>query len=257
MTAALLVAAMTTVTALPHSRTGKGPALVLVHGLGGDRHVWDDATRELAKSFTVVAVDLPGHGEAPAPATFDADEIARRIVETARQEKLEHVVVVGHSLGGFLSAHIDDPLVRALVFVDIGIGALFSSGEEAQVRDGLAKNRDALLRDWFAAISKPGAQRERVTAGVKKLADTTITGYVHLIATQPTKKLHAPALLMASPLTLPKKKPQAEELAAIGYTMPVRVELFDDSMHWLMWDEPKKFVATLRAFAPTAAKTER
>jgi pimeloyl-ACP methyl ester carboxylesterase len=249
VTVALLVAALTTVTALPHSRTGKGPGLVLVHGLGGDRHVWDDATRELAKSFTVVAVDLPGHGETPAPATFDADEIARRIVETARQEKLEHVVVVGHSLGGFLSAHVDDARVRALVLVDIGIGTLFSAADETQVREGLAKDRNALLSGWFGEISKPGAQRERVTAGVKKLADATINCYVHLIATQPAKKLHAPTLLMASPLTLPKKKPQAEELAAVGFTMPVRVERFDDSMHWIMWDEPGKFVATLRAFA--------
>ena len=106
---------MTAVTALPHTRTGKGPALVLVHGLGGDRHVWDDAARELAKSFTVVAVDLPGHGEAPAPAAFDADEIARRIVETARQEKLDQVVVVGHSLGGFVARTSDDRAGRARV----------------------------------------------------------------------------------------------------------------------------------------------
>ena len=250
MIGALLVATMATVTALPHSRTGKGPAIVLVHGLGGDRHAWDDVARELAKSFTVVAVDLPGHGEAPAPATFDADEIARRIVETVRQEKLADAVVVGHSLGGFISAHIDDKLVRALVLVDIGIGKLFTEAELAELRTGLAKNRDATLSGWFAAISKPGAQRERVTAGLKKLADDTILGYGHMLATQPVGKLHAPALVMASPLLLPKKKPQAEELAAVGYDpKQVRVERFDDSMHWLFWDEPQKFLSTLRAFA--------
>jgi pimeloyl-ACP methyl ester carboxylesterase len=251
MTAALVATMMmTTVMALPHTRSGKGPAIVLVHGLGGDRHMWDDAARELAKSFTVVAVDLPGHGEAPPPATFDADEIARRIVETARQEKLSRVIVVGHSLGGFIAAHIDDPLVRALVIVDIGIDGLFSRDEEAEVREGLAKDRDKLLSSWFAAISKPGAQNVRVTTGLKKLADATILGYVHVMATQPTKKLHAPALVMASPLLLPRKKSQAEELAAVGLgDKSLRVVRFDDSMHWLMWDEPTKFLSTLRDFA--------
>jgi pimeloyl-ACP methyl ester carboxylesterase len=247
---ALLVAALTTVTALPHTRTGQGPAIVLVHGLTGDRHTWDDVARELAKSFTVVAVDLPGHGDAPAQARFDADEIAARIVETARQEKLGRIVVVGHSLGGFITAHLHDPSVAGIVLVDIGIGGLFSGEEEAQVRDGLAKDRDALLTSWFAALSKPGTQRERVTAAAKKLADATIRGYVHVMATQSTKTLHAPALVMASPLLLPRKKPQADELAAVGYDpKSVHVERFDRSMHWLMWDEPDKFVKTLSEFA--------
>jgi len=252
---ALLVAALTTVTALPHTRTGQGPAIVLVHGLGGDRHLWDDAARVLAKSFTVVAVDLPGHGDAPAPARFDADEIAARIVETARQEKLGRVVVVGHSLGGFIAAHIHDPSVVGLVLVDIGIGGLFSGDEEAQVRDGLVKDREALLTSWFAALSKPGAQRARVTAGAKKLSDATIRGYIHVMATQPTKTLHAPALVMASPLLLPRKKPQAEELAAVGYdAKTVRVERFDSSMHWLMWDEADKFLTTLTRFAASVER---
>jgi len=247
---ALLVTALTTVTALPHTRTGQGPGIVLVHGLSGNRGLWDDAARALAKSFTVVAVDLPGHGEAPAPARFDADEIAARIVETARQEKLGRIVIVGHSLGGFIAAHVHDPSVAGIVLVDIGIAGLFSSNEEAEVRDGLAKNREALLTSWFANISKPGAQRERVTADLKKLSDATIRGYVHVMATQSTRTLHAPALVMASPLLLPRKKPQADELAAVGYdAKTVRVERFDASMHWLMWDEPGKFVKTLSEFA--------
>ena len=123
------------------------------------------------------------------------------------------------------------------------------------MRDGLAKNRDTLLTGWFAALSKPGAQRERVTAAAKKLADATILGYVHVMATQPTKKLHAPALVMASPLLLPRKKPEAEELAAVGYdAKQIRVVRFDDAMHWLMWDEPEKFVTTLTRFAASVER---
>jgi pimeloyl-ACP methyl ester carboxylesterase len=140
-------------------------------------------------------------------------------------------------------------VVRGLVLVDIGIGKLFTDAEIAELRTGLAKNRDATLAGWFGAISKPGAQRERLVAALKKLPDQTILGCVDMIASQPATQLHAPALVMASPLLLPKKKPQAEELAAIGYTMPVTVERFDHSMHWIFWDEPAKFVATLRAFA--------
>ncbi len=41
---------------------GRGPDLVLLHGWGLNLRVWDGLTRELAKSFRVIAVDLPGHG---------------------------------------------------------------------------------------------------------------------------------------------------------------------------------------------------
>ncbi len=250
--AGVLLAVATAVTPLPHTRTGHGPAIVLVHGFGGDRHTWDEVAPELAKSFTVVAVDLPGHGEAPEPANFDADRIAEQIVATVRQEKLSPAIIVGHSLGGFIAAHLRrQPAVKGLVLVDIGIGRLFSEKEVAELQASLAKDREATLRGWFGAISRP-AQLERLLVGLGKLSGSTILGYITMLAKQPANpRLAQPTLLMASKLTLPNKKPLAEELAAVGYSDPhgLSVTRFDDSMHWIFWDERDKFLATLTDFA--------
>jgi pimeloyl-ACP methyl ester carboxylesterase len=47
---------------------GCGEPVLLVHGLGGDRRTWDDLVEDLAADHTVIAPDLPGHGESDAPA---------------------------------------------------------------------------------------------------------------------------------------------------------------------------------------------
>ena len=50
-TAVIMTAILTTTAAtappLPHAVSGKGPAVVLMHGMGGDRHVWDAVAARL------------------------------------------------------------------------------------------------------------------------------------------------------------------------------------------------------------------
>lgn len=74
------------------------PTLVLVHGAGGDHHVWDVLRKELG--LDTIALDLPGRGEGTPCAT--AGDAARSILATlaARQLDLARTVVVGHSYGG-------------------------------------------------------------------------------------------------------------------------------------------------------------
>ncbi|MFN5717015.1 MAG: alpha/beta fold hydrolase, partial [Bradyrhizobium sp.] len=43
-------------------RMGEGPSLLLIHGTGAATHSWRDMLPLLARHFSVVAPDLPGHG---------------------------------------------------------------------------------------------------------------------------------------------------------------------------------------------------
>jgi pimeloyl-ACP methyl ester carboxylesterase len=51
--------------AIAHTRAGSGEPLVLIHGLGGSRRIWEPVIDRLAAERDVVAVDLPGFGESP------------------------------------------------------------------------------------------------------------------------------------------------------------------------------------------------
>ena len=51
---------------LAHRRSGSGPPLVLVHGLGARQSSWDPVLPGISAAREVVTVDLPGHGDSPA-----------------------------------------------------------------------------------------------------------------------------------------------------------------------------------------------
>ena len=82
---------------------GSGPALVLIHGLGGQMgHFNYGAVRALSERYRVVAVDRPGSGHSTRPDGVPADlsTQARAIAALVRQLGLVRPTVVGHSLGG-------------------------------------------------------------------------------------------------------------------------------------------------------------
>jgi pimeloyl-ACP methyl ester carboxylesterase len=82
------------------------PALVLVHGLGSAATIWKSLLPQLSKSFTVYAIDLPGHGEAPLDEgeKYDPQSLARGIIEELeRSHQVTELHVAGNSLGGWIA----------------------------------------------------------------------------------------------------------------------------------------------------------
>ena len=50
---------------IAYERTGAGPPLLLIHGLGATRGIWRPQIERLARERDVIAVDMPGFGESP------------------------------------------------------------------------------------------------------------------------------------------------------------------------------------------------
>jgi pimeloyl-ACP methyl ester carboxylesterase len=82
-------------------KTGDGPALVLLHTLRTQLDVFQKVIPELAKSFTVYALDYPGHGWSDIPSTdytpaFFADIVGKFLDEL----KIQNATLAGISIGG-------------------------------------------------------------------------------------------------------------------------------------------------------------
>jgi pimeloyl-ACP methyl ester carboxylesterase len=83
---------------------GKGPPLVLLHGLFVDHSTWDDVAAKLSEEFQIVAPDLPGFGESekPSPGRFPygIDAFTEAVADLYAGLDLGRAAVVGHALGG-------------------------------------------------------------------------------------------------------------------------------------------------------------
>jgi pimeloyl-ACP methyl ester carboxylesterase len=80
---------------------GRGPAVVLLHGLGGFAESWRHNIPALARVATVYAVDLPGFGlSSKPPARYRLADSARALHGFILAMGLGRVAVIGHSLGG-------------------------------------------------------------------------------------------------------------------------------------------------------------
>jgi pimeloyl-ACP methyl ester carboxylesterase len=87
--------------AISYTKAGTGPAVLLIHGLGGTRRTWRHLIPGLARTHTVIAPDLPGHGLSDLPAgdySLGAHACAMRdLLLTLGYPRAS---IVGHSLGG-------------------------------------------------------------------------------------------------------------------------------------------------------------
>jgi pimeloyl-ACP methyl ester carboxylesterase len=105
---------------------GRGPTLLLLHGVIGSLHAWEGWVKELAGSYRIVRIDLPGFGLSDHLASHDyTPEHAVELIEQIRTHlHLEHFFLVGNSLGGFLSwyyaAHHPERVDKLILIDPIG-----------------------------------------------------------------------------------------------------------------------------------------
>lgn len=89
---------------LNYREQGSGPTVILLHGFPMNLHVWDDLAEKLSDSFHVVTADLPGFGKSPGlPEGFTLEDVARTLFRWISEKHFSKPVIVGHSLGGYVT----------------------------------------------------------------------------------------------------------------------------------------------------------
>jgi pimeloyl-ACP methyl ester carboxylesterase len=107
---------------LRYIKTGEGPTLVLLHTLRTQLDLFEKVIPELAKSFTVYAVDYPGHGYSDIPpARYDADYFAEATEGFLDALDLNDVTLAGVSIGASIAlilAARSNPRVSRVVAIN-------------------------------------------------------------------------------------------------------------------------------------------
>jgi pimeloyl-ACP methyl ester carboxylesterase len=152
-------------------RSGAGPAIVLTHGLGDSAETWSGLRPHL-DGFETWAWDMLGHGQSAKPTEKSAysmqgvlDDLEDVIDRVGRD-----VVLVGHSLGGYLSQHRavrDLSSIRGLVLIATGPG--YRDPIRREKWNGLVRKTAARFEGPAAAAQMAEQHDELVMANLERL----------------------------------------------------------------------------------------
>ena len=143
---------------LAYSRYGDAPeAVLLLHSLALDRRMWPDVFIDrVAAERTVIACDLPGHGQSPLAGARTIEDMADRVAALLDALGLAAVAVVGLSMGGCVAQALavrHPQRVRGLGLVDTTAWY----GEDAPAK--WAERADRARREGLHALAEFQASR--------------------------------------------------------------------------------------------------
>mgnify|MGYP001064064099 CR=1 FL=1 len=120
---------------------GEGRALIMLHGFLASSKLWDAQIEDLSKRYRIIAPDLPGHGATPSLGYLHSMELMAELVEALmRHLGLRRVVLIGHSLGGYIS------LAFAEKFTDKLKGLVLINSTAAADSEARKTSRDQLIQ---------------------------------------------------------------------------------------------------------------
>jgi len=149
-------------------KTGTGPVVLLLHGLGCDHTTWEPVIATLAKRYTVIAPDLLGHGLSDKPrADYSVGGYANGMRDLLTVLGIDRVTVVGHSFGGGIAMQFayqfPERTERMLLVASGGLGPEVSSGIRAITTPG--------FHQLMTVLTLPGV-RHAGMLGLKTLSRT-------------------------------------------------------------------------------------
>jgi pimeloyl-ACP methyl ester carboxylesterase len=154
---------------------GRGPPVLLSHGYSATCRVWDGQIAPLAARHRLILWDMRGHGETDDPedpAAYSAALTVEDMAALLRHCGIEHAVIGGLSLGGYVSLafHLAHPeMVRPLMLFDTGPG--FRNANARQAWNERAQQRaDDLDARGFAALGQSDEVRASKHRSARGLA---------------------------------------------------------------------------------------
>ncbi len=246
---------------------GKGdPAIVLIHGWATDANYWNAQFSPLSARYTVVAVDLAGHGASSNNRTdWSMENYGEDVATVVRRLPNEQVILVGHSMGGTVALEAA-PRIGDRVIGIIAVDALKSVGLPPAPQPEIDKRVAPFRTDFIGTVRKYVTQElfekgadpvfvQKVAYDMSleppEVAIPSLQALLSLDLTGVLNQVHVPVLAINSDLT-----PTDE--ARIRKSLPgFKADVIPHTSHFLMMEVPDKFNPVLLRDIDTLARTAR
>lgn len=239
-------------------KIGSGPALVIIHGVGGHKEDWRAVATEFAATHTVYAVDMLGFGGSSRNCQdLKISTQAAAIQALLAEEQVAKAKIVGNSVGGWVAATFAatfPQLTEKLVVIDpAGFAAMFEGPPPVNLfPDDLAQMKKLLeyvIHSDFAHTEAFAVQALAAldASGEKSIVPVLWPGLVgsdRLEAVLP--KIQAPTLVVWG---------REDKLFPVdlcpyltGLTPGARSVVIDQASHFVQLDQPAALIAQLKSF---------
>lgn len=171
-------------------RMGAGPVLMLAHGTGASTHSWRDLAPLLAEHFTVVAMDLPGHGftEAAPRSRYSLPGMASALADLLAALDLKPDFAVGHSAGAAVLVQMClDGAIGPVELVSLNGAFIPFGGAQGRIFAPMAKilAEFSAVPRFFAWNANDPAVVERLLRSTGSTLDSRGTELYRLLARNP------------------------------------------------------------------------
>lgn len=155
---------------------GQGESLLLLHGFTGSLHTWDPFVEEWSKNYTLILVDLIGHGKTEHPENYRRYFVEQTCVdlkEILRILEIKKTHVLGYSMGGrvAISFSILNPNHVSSLILESSSPGLELEADRLQRRENDNRLADRIEEsgipafvDYWENIPLFRTQKERMTA---------------------------------------------------------------------------------------------
>jgi len=148
-------------TPIFYTDTGKGQALVFLHGFLENSNIWKPFIPKLSKKNRVICIDLLGHGKTGCLGYIHSMELMAEAVQVVlRKLKIKKSIFFGHSMGGYVAlafAEENPDGVKGLCLINSTTQA--DSDEKQRNRDrailALKENHKTFIRVAISNLFRP------------------------------------------------------------------------------------------------------
>jgi N-formylmaleamate deformylase len=257
--------------------SGTGRPMILIPGLSCGGDVWDGTVAHFKDHYECHVLTLAGFAGQPAIGTPFLEQVRAGIAKYIGDQKLDHPIIIGHSLGGFMAFWVGATIpqqVGPIISVDgmPFLPALFNPDATPESARAFAEQYRSMYAsktpEQFMALNRSALVSmitdpkdvDAVDATSKK-SDPQAVGeaFYELMTTdlrQPIKAIQTPVLLLGATAAIPDAQQRAvmeggyrQEVAAIPNH---QVVFAPKAKHFIQLDEPQFFYAQVESFLKAA-----
>ncbi len=242
---------------LGYEQQGSGPAVIMVHGLGGTSNTFQPQASILARRFRVIRPDLPGAGRSASLPAGSLTTVAAALIALANRLDADSFHLVGHSLGTVISQILAAEQASRILSLTL-LGPLAEAAPAA--RTALAERATRVRHeglDWFvdgyiagSLAKKTNESNPAVGAFLREsLTRQTPARYADFCeelarhTAVPLSRIAAPTLLLTGD---EDKVGTVPVVTAMAQQLPhARVQIIKNCGHWLTVECPDEVTSAM------------